>query len=126
MFNQHGSAGPLWDAAKAEVRAVLIEVARKKERVSYSELAAKVRSMNFDPLDTRLVHLLGQIGRDEAKAGRGLLSAVVVDQTGDTRPGQGFVDLAKSLGRDTADEAACWMKECDAVHAHWSKPGQPR
>ncbi len=87
MFSQHGSAGPLWDAAKAEVRAVLIDVARKKERISYSKLAAKVRSMNFEPLDKRLVHLLGQIGRDEA---------------------------------------ACWMKECDAVHAHWSKPGQKR
>jgi hypothetical protein len=36
------------------------------------------------------------------------------------QPGQGFFELAGSLGRDTSDILACWVAELKKAYAYWS------
>jgi molybdopterin synthase catalytic subunit len=109
-----------WDAAKAEARDLLIERARLRGMIPYSELAEQIRSMNFEAHDQRLFHLLGELSSEENAAGRGMLSVIVVHKAGDMQPGPGFFELAKRLGRDTSDILRCWVEELKKVHAVWS------
>lgn len=55
------------------------------------------------PHDPRLRPFLGEISSEEAHAGRGMLTALVVHKHGDYQPGPGFFELARSLGHDTSD-----------------------
>ena len=65
--------------------------------------------------------LLGEIAEAEAAAGRPLLSAVVV-QKDSHRPGGGFFEMAKSLGRchNASSANACWREELADAHAWWA------
>jgi molybdopterin synthase catalytic subunit len=109
-----------WEAAKQEIRNLLVERAKVRGMIPYSELAEKVRSMNLEAHDQRLFHLLGEISSEESRAGRGMLSVIVVHKAGDMQPGPGFFDLAKRLGRDTSDILKCWVQELKKVHSVWS------
>jgi molybdopterin synthase catalytic subunit len=109
-----------WDAAKSEARGLLIERARVRGMIPYSELAEQIRSMNLEAHDQRLFHLLGEISSEENAVGRGMLSVIVVHKAGDMQPGPGFFELAKRLGRDTSDILRCWVEELKKVHAVWS------
>jgi hypothetical protein len=73
------------------------------------------------PHDPRLWHLLGEISRIESKAGRGMLSALVVHKRGDLQPGPGFFELADELGHDTSDIEKFWIQEVKKVFAAWAK-----
>ncbi len=64
--------------------------------------------------------MLGEISEEEDKAGRGMLTVIVVHKHGDMEPGRGFFDLAKSLGHKWSDKTAFWVKEIKKVHAYWS------
>jgi hypothetical protein len=120
MLNEHGFEGPRWSAAKREATDLLVEVARRRSRIAYSELVAKVTEIELSPHDSRLFHLLGEISRDEDAAGRGMLTAIVVHKSGDMQPGPGFFELAKLLGRSTKDPLACWIHEFNRVHDYWA------
>jgi|SaaInlLV_10m_DNA_2_1039722.scaffolds.fasta_scaffold125369_1 hypothetical protein len=43
MRNDYGFSNPNWNAAKEEARSILIDVARQKARIAYSELAGQIR-----------------------------------------------------------------------------------
>jgi molybdopterin synthase catalytic subunit len=109
-----------WDSAKKEIRNLLIERAKVRGMIPYSEVAQKVSAMGLEAHDQRLFHLLGEISTEESKAGRGMLSVIVVHKVGDMQPGPGFFKLAGSLGRDTSDLLKCWIQELKKVHAVWS------
>ncbi len=120
MLNKYGYVGPDWDAAKDEAKSVLIDVARRKGRIAYSELVEKIHAIDIGAHDPRLFHLLGEISTEEDNEGRGMLTAIVVHKSGDMQPGPGFFELAKSLGKDTTDILACWIKEFNRVHDYWA------
>lgn len=109
-----------WQKAKKEIKKLLSERARVRGMMPYSELAAKIQSMDLEAHDIRLFHLLGEISTEEDKNGRGMLSVIVVHKHGDMQPGPGFFELAEELGRDTTDILECWVKELKKVHAYWS------
>ena len=109
-----------WKLAKEEVINILIERARVRGMIPYSELVSEITSMQFEAHDPRLFKLLGEVSSSEDVKGRGMLSVIVVHKHGDMQPGPGFFDLAKRLGRDTNDIIDCWVKELKKVHAHWS------
>lgn len=109
-----------WDAAKQQARAQMIERARVRGLIAYSELVRGISAIAVAAYDTRLFHLLGEISSDEDAAGRGMLTALVVHKTGDRQPGPGFFELAKHLGRDTSDNLGCWVKELDRVYTVWA------
>lgn len=109
-----------WSAAKDEIRRVLIQNAKQRSMIPYSELVALVRSVHFTPHDRRLFAILGQLSVDEHDQGRPLLSVLVVHKTGDMQPGEGFFELAESLGRDTKDVLKSWIVEVQKVYQHWN------
>lgn len=95
-------------------------MAKRKGRIAYSELAAQITAFHLEPHDIRLFRLLGEISSDEDKAGRGMLTAIVVHKSGDMQPGPGFFELAKSLGKNIKDPLACWVAEFNKVHDYWA------
>ena len=120
MLNDYGFSGLDWDVAKDEAKAILIDVARRKGRIAYSELASQIQAIDIVAHDPRMFHLLGEISVEEEKAGRGMLTAIVVHKSGDMQPGPGFFELAKSLGKDTSDVLVCWVNEFNRVHDYWA------
>jgi len=120
VIKKFGFTNQEWSAAKQEARQVLIERAKVRGMMPYSELVRHIRSIIFEPHDTRFFHLLGEISREEDKAGRGMMSALVVHKDGDMQPGPGFFELAEELGKDTSDILRCWMDELKRVYACWS------
>lgn len=110
-----------WNAAKAEARAIMIERARVRGMIAYSDLVSKIRAFSLQAHDPRLFHLLGQISSEENAAGRGMLTVIVVHKVGDMQPGPGFFELAESLDRDTSDILKCWVDELHKVHAVWAR-----
>lgn len=122
MLNNYGYEGADWEKAKAQARDVLIEVARRKDKIAYSELATEITAINIEAHDSRMNHLLGEISSEEDAQGRGMLTAIVVHKSGDLRPGPGFYDLAKSLGKDTSDKDFFWISEVKTVHDYWAHP----
>jgi hypothetical protein len=120
MLNDYGFAGTDWETAKQEAKKVLIDIARRKGRIAYSELASQINAINIEAHDPIMFHLLGEISSEEDKAGRGMLTAIVVHKSGDMQPGPGFFELAKSLGKDTSDQLKCWVDEFNRVHDYWA------
>lgn len=120
MLNNYGFECAQWEAAKQQAREILIAVAMRKGRIAYSELVGQIGVLSLEPHDARLFHLLDEISREEDKAGRGMLTAIVVHKSGDMQPGPGFFDLAKSLGKDVKDPLVCWVSEFNKVHDYWA------
>jgi hypothetical protein len=110
-----------WSLAKNEVKEILIERAKVRGMIPYSELVRKIASIQVEAHDPRLFHLLGEVSTEENASGRGMLTVIVVHKDGDMQPGPGFFELAKSLGRDTSDILSCWIKELNKVHAYWGR-----
>lgn len=116
----HGFSLTDWEAAKEEARSIMINRAKVRGMIPYSDLVKKIRHIRVEPHDPRLFHLLGEISSEEDVAGRGMLTVLVVHKLGDMQPGPGFFELAKRLGRDTSDIVKCWVDELHRVHAVWS------
>jgi hypothetical protein len=100
-------------------------VARGRQVIAYSELTPRVESISFLPTDQRFFFLLREISADEHRAGRGMLTAVVVHKAGDYKPGPGFFELARGLGLDTGDTDRLWIEQINKVHDYWSSQTAP-
>jgi hypothetical protein len=109
-----------WDAAKNEMRLILIRRAKLRGTIPYSEVTSQIHSIVLEPHSPAMAAILGEISEEEDTAGHGMLSVVVVHKEGDMQPGPGFFELAKDLGRDTADILRCWIEELKKVHKYWS------
>jgi hypothetical protein len=118
-FN-HGFAPSDWDAAKDEARGIMIECARSRRMIPYSDLVRQINHIKLQARDGRLSHFLGEIASEEDARGRGLLTVVVVHKSGDMQPGPGFFELAQSRGRDTSNIVEYWVDELKKVFAYWA------
>jgi hypothetical protein len=109
-----------WQAAKAEGKRVLAECARARKMISYTDFMRQLRSISFaTPFDSRLPQLLAEISTEEANEGRGMMTALVVRDNGNQRPGGGFFELGKRLGYDVSDREKFWQDQVDKVFASW-------
>lgn len=120
IYQSFGHTKSQWDIFKAEARKILVAEAARRGMITYGELAARMTTIAVEPHDQVLWEIIGDVGRDEEKAGRGILSVLVVHKHGDMEPGGGFYDLAKSFGRKTSDRTKCFVEEMHKVHAVWS------
>lgn len=76
---KYGFNDAAWETAKAERKAVLREIACARDVISYSDFIKQVRAISFtDAHDSRLQYFLGEITIEEDRAGRGMLTALVV------------------------------------------------
>lgn len=106
----------VWLDAREEVRAILTQVASKQTYITYAQLAARVKTIRFHHHDSSLHDLLGQVSELEHAEGRGMLSAVVINQLS-FQPGSGFFGVAKALKLLTSDQEAFWNAEVKKVWA---------
>ena len=109
-----------WEEAKTEMRTALVERAKVRGMIPYSELVEKITTIELEPNSFALAAMLGEVSTEEAEADRGMLSVLVVHKVGDMQPGPGFFELAGELGRDTSDILKCWVEELKKVHRVWS------
>lgn len=97
------------DRQVERVLAVLRDTARHRRSITYRELTDCLGGLVED-----LAGLLRQVSTLEDDAGRRLLTALVVQDTG--RPGRGWFRLARDRGRVGSDDAI-WRAEVDAIYA---------
>lgn len=109
-----------WNNAKKEMKQILVDRAKVRGMIPYSELVEQVKTIDLEPWSATLASMLGEISTEEDAAGRGMLTVIVVHKYGDMQPGPGFFELAEELGRDTSDILRCWIEELKRVHAYWS------
>ena len=109
-----------WAIGKAEVIGILQARARARGMITYSDLSRQLRTVVIPYDDPAMAAMLDKISTEEFKAGRGMLSVIVVHKYGDMEPGVGFFKLAESLGRRVADKTTFWVAELHAVHGYWS------
>ncbi len=100
----------------------MAQCARDKKIISYADFMHQIYSISFEtPHDSRLPQLLAEISTEEAKAGRGMMTALVVRKNSDHKPGAGFFELAKHLGYDVFDSEKFWIEEVNKVFSSWQK-----
>ena len=116
----HGYLDEVWARAKEEAKVVLTGIARARDGISYSDLAGRINAISFLVTDQRFFVLLREISSDEYRAGRGMLTAVVVRKRGDFKPGPGFFELARGLGLDATDTDRLWVEQITKAHDYWS------
>jgi hypothetical protein len=109
-----------WSTGKAEIIAILKARAQSRGMITYSDLSRQLRSIAIPYDDPAMAVMLDEISTAEFKAGRGMLSVIVVHKYGDMEPGIGFFKLAESLGRKVADKTTFWVGELHTVHGYWS------
>jgi len=108
-----------WQAIKAEIHAILVGLARMERTMSYSELAAQVRTASMHHRAPGFHSILRDICRDEIAAGRPVIGVLVVNkQTGIC--GQGYFKFAAQMGADVSDPEAYWQAEFERVCEYWS------
>jgi len=114
----------VWENAMVEARSVLIERAKAGDLISYSDLDKEINAIKFDmeQVDNRQVlgQVIGELSIQEDRAGRGMISAIVVHKV-DHVPGDGFYSFAEELGRDISDKQVCWITEVKKVHESWQR-----
>lgn len=109
-----------WSNGKAEIIGILQAQARARGMITYSDLSRQLRNISIPYDDPAMAVMLDEISTEEFKAGRGMLSAIVVHKYGDMEPGVGFFKLAESLGRKVTDKTTFWVAELHTVHGYWS------
>lgn len=113
------------DTEALKLTEYLKDCARHEKVVHYDDAYDVVRNFGIyhGPHDQRLWHLLGLISETEVAAGRCALSAIVVVKSGEgaNRPGSGFFELEKTLGRYDSDDDKTWLTELDGLFKYWPK-----
>ncbi len=107
------------------IRNILIKAAQERKVIYYSQVGETVNlSMGNPHHRTQLGRILTEISSEEHENGRPLLAAIVVHKD-NKKPGEGFFNLAKSLGKQKPnenDDTFCKMEK-ERVFDEWAVPG---
>ncbi|MDZ4771019.1 MAG: hypothetical protein SGJ24_17995 [Chloroflexota bacterium] len=107
-------------AAKAEMRAVLIQCARDRHTITYGDLCIEITAMRLFPRSRVLVALLNEIGAEDEANGLPALATLVVRKA-DGRPGGGYF---RGSGMSEGDAEAYWQEQFARVCAAWAMSSQ--
>ncbi|MEW6043069.1 MAG: hypothetical protein AB1608_02290 [Thermoproteota archaeon] len=105
----------------------LKDVARKKDMIFYSDLAAGLGMLFDNEAERNAVAAdLGDISIFEHSQGRPMLSVIVVHKPTSSEPrmpGKGFFKLARDLGvwNGTGTKEKFFANEINKVYDHWSQ-----
>jgi hypothetical protein len=111
-------------AVSEDLYEVLVDAARARKTITYSDAGAVIGLTMRNPHHRRLLgQHLGAISARETEHGRPMLSALVV-QKGEKRTGPGFAQLGEELGLKRAldDDRSFDVRELHRVFEYWSKP----
>ena len=78
MKNRRKLADSQWDNVRAEIRQLIIETARAKQLITYSELTGMLQTAYVHYHSHVLTRMLIDIGSAEQAAGRHILPALVI------------------------------------------------
>jgi hypothetical protein len=107
-----------WREIKAELRHILIGVAKLGKTIFYSDLAKQVTYATIHHRAPAFDHILQELCADEVGENRPILGVVVVNKaTG--RCGDGFYKWASAYGYDTHNPQAFWDAEFNRVLEYW-------
>lgn len=118
MDTYYGFPIDQWEKAKEEVRDILISKAKQQDLITYTDLVTQMTTIRLEPDSYALPRLLWEVTSKECASGRGMLTAIVVHKD-DNRPGKGFFEAARSLGKNVSDEDLFWAKEVAFVFNTW-------
>ncbi len=99
----------------------LMRVAREQRTTTYSDIATLAAHDMEKPTHRDMMRgILGKISTYEHQNRRPMLTAVVVHKQ-DSRPGDGFFELAQHLGlmAKGGDREEFFVRELDRVHKYW-------
>ena len=105
-----------------QVKAELIRAARCRGLLTYEDVGPFLGIFTVGAhLGNAAGQVLGEISEDEHRAGRPMLSAIVVSAT-NHKPGPGFADLAAKLGllAPGQDWEPFWRQQCEALYKLWA------
>jgi hypothetical protein len=102
------------------MRALLIDLARRRELITYSEMCARLETVTLHPHSFVFARLLREVCGEEEAKGHGMLCALVVSKT-TGMPGGGYFRGMAELGFDASDLEARWREDVDAVFAYWDE-----
>jgi hypothetical protein len=112
-----------FEAAKAQALDILHQRARDEDPIYYKQLSEKITAMPIPAKSPEMDRLLDEISKAEARADRGMLSAVVIRQA-EQIPGEGFFKLARELGKPNVEpHDAFWLRELKRVYEEHRRPG---
>lgn len=102
----------------------LINAARYRGTLTYKDIAAILGIHTpGNHMSRETGWILGEISEDESNQRRPMLSAIVLTSNG--KPGRGFYDLARQLGKLQHDsveaEEAFWKSEREHVYRTWQR-----
>lgn len=105
------------------VLAELVRAAQYRGVTTYQDLAVIMGlPLRGSHMGAEIGHVLREVCEDEVRAGRPMLSSVAVGVS--SKPGPGFFELARDLGRLAPgdDESAFWEREREAAYQAWRRP----
>lgn len=103
---------------QAEMREILIGLAKLGKTMSYSELASQITCANIHHRAPAFERILQALCTAEVRENRPILGVLVVNKaTG--RCGGGFFKWASAYGFDTHDPEAFWQAEFGRVLDYW-------
>jgi hypothetical protein len=104
-----------WAAAKSDLRGLLVEAARTRTTVTYSQVALHVFGGTVPARSKLIMDLLGEVDQEEF-ARTGVIIASLVVRADSGIPGAGyFTFLAEQFGRDVSQPVAAWRCEAQRV-----------
>lgn len=111
---------PNWQAAKTQMRDILIECARQRRTITYGELAEQITLIHIPPNSYAMAGMLREISQEDQEAERGYLATLVVRKS-DGRPGPGYF---KGVEGNREDLEAFWQAQFVRVCDDWATPPQ--
>lgn len=101
--------------AKRELRDMLLEAARARATVTYSDVALRVFGGRVPARSRLIMDLLSEVDEEE-QAARGIIIASLVVRADTGVPGAGyFTFLADRFGRRIDDPEGAWRDEAERV-----------
>jgi hypothetical protein len=107
-----------WEAAKDEMREILISCARQRKTITYGELSQAIHSATIEPYGYAMAGMLRELGREDEKANRGYLATLVVRKS-DGRPGPGYFKGVINIPE--SDYEAYWQSEFERTCESWAE-----
>ena len=104
-----------WARVKRDLRAMLVEAARQRATVTYSDVSLRVFGGTVPARSRLIMDLLSEVD-EEIFTERGIIIASLVVRVDSGIPGAGyFVFIADHFGRDVSDPPAAWRSEAERV-----------
>ena len=113
-------AESVWSDIEAEMRHILIGLARGRKTICYSDLAAQIQTAYVHHRAPAFMRILRNLAAEDLNAGCPNLAVLVVRKhTG--RCGPGFFKQAAAHGADVSDPEVFWQAEFERVCKYWAE-----